>query len=168
MEYSAQRITVRPIQEKDSAGLARLLTDETVGRTYMLPEFGSGEEVAAFCARLVQLSARQDRYICAICLEDQFIGMVNDTEVAGSSIELGYAILPEHHNRGYGTEMLRGAIRYLLGQGFTEIVTGAFAENRASIRIMEKSGMQLSDRRDTVAYRGKNRDCVYYSYRSDK
>ena len=167
MEYATERLTVRPILEKDAPELAQLLTDETVGRTYMLPSFATSGEVADFCERLVRLSSGKDRYIGAICLEDRMIGMVNDTEIVGSSIELGYAILPGFHNQGYGTEMLRGAIHCLLRLGFTEIITGAFAENRASIRIMEKCGMQPMDKRDTVAYRGRQYECVYYSYRSD-
>lgn len=167
MEFITKRLTVRPIRAEDGAQLGKLLTDETVGKTYMLPEFGSSEEVVAFCGRLTELSARQDRYISAICLDGQLIGMVNDTFIAGDTIELGYAILPEYHNQGYGTEMLRGAIYFLLERGFSEIVTGAFAENRASIRIMEKSGMQLQQQRDTVQYRGKTYECIYYSYRRD-
>ena len=164
MEFKTERLTVRPIGPGDAPRLGELLTDETVGRTYMLPVFSSSDEVRAFCGRLAELSSQQDRYISAICLDDQLIGMVNDTEIAGSTIEMGYAILPPFHNRGFATEMLRGAIRYLLEQGFTEIVTGAFAENRASIRVMEKSGMQPLDRREKIDYRGKIHECIYYGY----
>jgi len=165
MEFITKRLTVRPIKPRDTSQLEKLLTDETVGKTYMLPRFGAREEVTEYCGRLAALSAREDRYISAICLDDLLIGMVNDTDITGNAIELGYAILPEYHNRGYGTEMLQGAILYLQERGFREIVAGAFAENRASIRIMEKSGMQPVDRQDTVQYRGKRYKCIYYSYR---
>ena len=167
MEFTTEQLTVRPIQEADAGELSQLLTDETVGRTYMLPTFQSSEQLAAFCDRLVQLSQRTDRYIGAICLENRLIGMVNDTGIEADAIELGYAILPQYHNRGYATEMLRGAIHYLLGEGFAEIVTGAFVENLPSIRVMEKCGMQRMDKRDTVEYRGRQYECVYYSYRRD-
>ena len=133
----------------------------------MLPVFSSSGEVMAFCGRLAELSSLQDRYISAICLDDQLIGMVNDTEITAGTIEIGYAILPRFHNRGFGTEMLGGTIRYLLKQGFTEIVTGAFSENKASIRIMEKNGMQPMEKREKIEYRGKVHECIYYHYRRD-
>ena len=63
----------------------------------------------------------------------------------------------------YGTEALRIAIGYCFDHGFREVMTGAFEENLASIRIMMKNGMQKLDRQDWIAYRGKTHMCVYYS-----
>jgi len=41
-------------------------------------------------------------------------------------------------------------------------MAGAFAENCASIRVMQKAGMQLMDKTELIEYRGQNRNCVYY------
>ncbi len=45
---------------------------------------------------------------------------------------------------------------------FTVVKTGAFTENIASIRVMEKCGMRRFDETEEIEYRGKNHTCVYY------
>ena len=78
-------------------------------------------------------------------------------------IEVGYALLPAYHNRGFATEALVGAIEYLRGCGFSRILAGAFAENAASLRVMEKAGMVRIDKTDAIDYRGHMHTCIYYA-----
>ena len=40
---------------------------------------------------------------------------------------------------------------------------GAFSENTASIRVMEKAGMVREDFTEDIEYRGIMHHCVYYS-----
>ena len=98
----------------------------------------------------------------ALCLEDTCIGILHETEVTEQSVELGYAVLPAYQNRGYCTEALQGAIKYLLDRGCRQILAGAFEENSASIRVMEKCGMVRQEYTDEIEYRGVNHTCVYY------
>ena len=72
-------------------------------------------------------------------------------------------MLPEFHNRGYATECLSGAIEYLFDRGFKTVTAGAFSDNAASIRVMEKFGMVRQAEVDWIEYRGKQHRCVYYS-----
>lgn len=46
--------------------------------------------------------------------------------------------------------------------GYTEVVAGAFSENIASRRVMEKCGMTLTEQEEDIEYRGKTHHCVYY------
>ena len=131
----------------------------------MVPDFATREEAGALFDRLRALSEQEGRYVAGIFLDGQFIGMINDTEIVGKTVELGYAIAPQYHNRGYGTQVLKNAISYLFSQGFEEVLTGAFEENLPSIRIMVKSGMGKIDRQEEIAYRGRVHNCVYYSVR---
>lgn len=163
MEFQTRNLTIKPFSVSDEAAVIALFTDETVKRTYMVPDFPDREAAAALFARLRGLSLSKERYVAGIYLDETLIGIVNETEVSGRSIELGYAIAPAFQNRGYGTQMLTGAIAYLFGQGFDEVVAGAFAENQASIRVMMKSGMNPLDRQEEIEYRGQIHRCVYYS-----
>ena len=165
MYFKTERLEVKSISNADRAAVIDLLTDGVVKQTYMLPDFQSREEAVKLFERLKDLSMREDRYVAGIYLGQEFIGILNETEVSGSNIELGYAILPEFHNHGYGTEALTGAIAYLFDHGFDEITAGAFEENQASLRIMVKSGMTRLDRQEKIEYRGKVHPCVYYSIR---
>ena len=61
---------------------------------------------------------------------------------------------------------MKGAIEYLFGSGFSEVICGAFEENAASLRVMQKCGMKLLDKIDVIEYRGINHNCLYYSIKS--
>lgn len=163
MYIQTKHLELKPIRTQDLPVLAELLTDEMVKQTYMVPDFSARKEALPMADRIRSLSENPDHYVSGIYLDQQLIGLLNETDIQGDRIELGYAILPRFHNRGYGTEALTGAIHYLLSQGFREVLTGAFEENAASIRIMAKSGMAKLERQDIVTYRGNAHRCVYYS-----
>ena len=162
MYIETERLKLMPLEESACSGVVRLLTDKTVGKTYMLPEFRSNSEVEALFTRLQNLSKGQDKFVVGIYLGTECIGIMNETEVVDKQIELGYAILPEYHNQGFATEALKAAIRWLLDRGFERVITGAFQENAASIRVMVKSGMKPVGRHDQIEYRGATHQCVYY------
>jgi RimJ/RimL family protein N-acetyltransferase len=163
MRMERETVNLKRISQEDLGILVELLTDDTVKQTYMVPDFASPAEAAKLAQRLIDYSQEENLRTKGIYAGDQLIGILNQTEVMEDRIELGYAILPHYHNQGYGTEALRIAIGYCFDHGFREVLTGAFEENLASIRIMMKNGMQKLDRQDWIAYRGKTHMCVYYS-----
>lgn len=161
MYIQTPQLVIGPIGEADRANVIALLTDEVVAQTYMVPDFQSEEQKEKLFQRVLKLSHSDSFYQAGIFLNGGFIGLVNETCREGDSIEVGYAILPAYHNRGYGTEMLAAVMEKLFADGFGEIVAGAFKENAASLRIMEKCGMRRIDRTDAIEYRGKVHTCVY-------
>ena len=163
MKFQTNRLEIRPITLADKEYVLDLLTNETAGKTYMLPQFKCREEAAPLFQRLVQLSADNSRYVAGVYLEDRFIGMMNDVEVKGKQIEMGYVYLPDYYNRGFATEAFSGAIRYLLEDGFDTVLAGAFEENPASLRVMQKCGMTKQDYTDEIDYRGVTHTCIYYA-----
>lgn len=162
MYVTTKDLHLGPIRQQDIPALAALFMDETVKQTYMVPDFPDAAAAEALAGRIMALSQDPGRYVAGIFLEDQCIGLMNETEQQDSSIELGYALLPAFHNRGYCTQALRGAIEFLFSQGFSQVLTGAFETNAPSIRVMEKSGMKRFEKEDMVDYRGKAHRCVYY------
>lgn len=163
MQFQTKRLEVKAITLADKDRVLDLLTDETVGKTYMLPQYGRREEAEPLFLRLVELSKDESRYVAGVYLDGSFIGMMNETEVKDKTIEMGYAYLPAYYNRGYATEAFCEAIRYLHAQGFQTVLAGAFAENSASIRVMEKCGMTKQSTTDEITYRGEVHTCVYYA-----
>ena len=88
---------------------------------------------------------------------------MNDTGIDGESVEMGYVISPKYQNQGYCTEALKGAIEYLFKHGFSEVICGAFEDNAPSIRVMQKCGMKVLPKTDTIEYRDRKHNCIYYS-----
>ncbi|MBE7000817.1 MAG: GNAT family N-acetyltransferase [Ruminococcaceae bacterium] len=165
MEITTRRLTLGPLSEGDRERVIDLFTNDTVKQTYILPDFSCREEAISLFQRVMTLSHAPDRFVWGIFLDGAFIGLLNETEREGDRIELGYALLPTYHNRGYCTEALVGAIGYLFERGFAAVTAAAFTENPASFRVMEKAGMEKTGKTEELEYRGKNHTCVYYEIR---
>lgn len=165
MYVKTKRLELRPLRESDRDRTVQLLMDDAVKQTYMLPDFENEEKAEALFRRLMDLSETEGRYVAAISRDGELVGFLNDVEIEGDSIELGYVIHPDHWGRGYMTEALDSAIGELFRLGFRQVITGAFETNLASIRVMEKSGMEKLGKTDAISYRGKTHRCVYYAAR---
>ena len=165
MLIQTERLTLRPFSDGDRAAMYALLTDNTVNRTYLLPDFRTTEQLETMFRRFQTLSNDESRFVAAIDLGGALIGFVNDVEIKDGRVEMGYVVSPAYHNCGYATEALKGIIAELFAKGFHEVVAGAFEDNPASIRVMIKSGMTRLDKTDSIDYRGRIHRCIYYSIR---
>jgi RimJ/RimL family protein N-acetyltransferase len=163
MNFKTERLAVRPFLEGDKEKMLEMLYNESIKKTYMIPDFESIEAAEKLFSAFLRLSNAPDRYVGAICLDDELIGFMNDTEIVGDTVEMGYVISPKHQNKGYCTEAMTGAIEHLFERGFRKVKCGAFEENEASIRVMQKCGMKLLSETDIIEYRGQVHNCVYYS-----
>lgn len=156
-------ITLQILSGNVQDAMLDILTSKAVAQTYMLPDFEKREDAIPLFQRLMTLSQGETKYVRGIYLEDSLIGYTNEVEIADGAIELGYVIHPDHWGKGYMTRALRIAISELFRMGYEEVVCGAFLQNHASIRVMEKAGMTKIDKIDLIEYRGKTHTCVYYS-----
>ena len=158
-------VSLRPIEPSDRDAIINLLTSEQVKQTYMVPDFSSPAEAEPLFLRLVQLSHENGHFVRAICAGERVVGLLNDTEISGTAAELGWAVDPRHQGHGYAGQAVRIAIQQLFSRGFDRITAGAFEDNRASIRVMEKAGMTRTEALETIFYRGKDHVCVFYEIR---
>ena len=155
-------ITLGTIQPEDESAMLDILTNDTVKQTYMLPDFESRDAAVRLFRKLMLMSLCPDFYVRGIYKNKRLIGMINHTEMDSDSMELGYVLHPDYHNRGYMTQALQTAIEELFQLGYRTVITGAFETNLPSIRVMEKCGMKKTEKTDTIPYRGKTHLCVYY------
>ena len=156
---------LRAFQESDWPRLAMLVTSNEVNKTYMLPDFESVEKARPLFDRLAAMSKDETRYVRAMEENGEFVGFCNDVERDGDAVEIGYAMCPDIWGRGYCTAALKLAIADLFELGFNQVVAGAFVENPASLRVMEKAGMTPIEKVDEIEYRGRTHTCVYRAIR---
>lgn len=77
-------------------------------------------------------------------------------------VDVGYRLLPEYWGHGYATESCIACLKFGFKEmGLKEIVGLALPENTASIRVLEKSGMQFDsefmyDGEEVIRYSKKN------------
>ncbi len=163
---NTERLVIKPLTAEDEKAISKLFTDNIVKKTYILPDFKDPEHLSRYFMRILEISNSKEHYLYGVYLKDsmELVGMINDTEIDGNeSIELGYAYLPEHFGKGYATEALGGMINYLKGLGFRRVNAGAFEENPASMRVMEKCGMTRTGMTGSLQYRGVEHKVIYYS-----
>ena len=152
---------LRAFSESDWPRAAMLLTSREVAKTYLLPDFESVEKARPLFDRLMTMSQDDKRYVRAMEADGEFVGFCNDVERDGDAVEIGYAICPDVWGRGHATAALKLAIGDLFRLGFRKVVAGAFVENPASLRVMEKAGMVPISKVDDIEYRGCIHKCVY-------
>ena len=69
MQFTTDRLEIKPISLADQEAVLDLLTNEIVARTYMLPEYKSREDALPLFHRLVTLSEDNTRYVAGIYLD---------------------------------------------------------------------------------------------------
>lgn len=161
-----ERLILRSMCDTDCDDVCSLLTNKQIAKTYMLPDFKSREEEIKLFNLLMDLSNDLDRFVFGIDLGGRIIGFINDVEISDDSIELGFVIHPDHHNKGYATETLTHAIDTLHDMGYATVKTGAFECNLASQRVMEKAGMQRLNITEEIEYRGVMHRCIMFEKRA--
>ena len=156
------KIALRPIPAADAGVIADILLNDSVKQTYMVGDL-SKEEAYQKALRITALSRGEDRYVRGIYTANCLVGFLNEMEITDSSIELGWVVAPAHQNNGYASEAVRLAMDALFAKGFSRVIAGAFSENAASMRVMEKNGMARQEFTEPIEYRGITHTCIYYA-----
>ena len=105
-EIRTSRLTLRRFLETDLESALAILYSDKVKATYMLPDFPAREAAVKLFDRLNTLSHSAEHMVIGICLDNTLIGFLNDVGTENGTIEVGYALHPDHWNRGYTTEAL--------------------------------------------------------------
>jgi RimJ/RimL family protein N-acetyltransferase len=154
------RLLLRPFETSDLDDVAALFGDEDVMRfigpvrTREESEQKLQKMIAEFSELGFGMFAVIDRR------EKKFIGRCGLQKLDSSTlIELGYTFIKSAWGKGYATESSKAILHKAFGEwGLDTVVAVAVPENRVSVRVMEKLGMQY-ERSET--FYGKT--CVLYS-----
>ena len=152
---------LRHLTFSDDAALLRLLTDDQIKKTYMLPDFARQEDALPLARRLEERSRDENHFVRGMEADGNLVGFLNDVEIENGTIEVGYVVHPDYWGRGHATAALKLAIEELFRLGYRQVICGAFEENPASLRVMEKAGMRKLDKVDEIEYRGRIHQCLY-------
>lgn len=139
------RLRFRPMVSSDVDLMAALLGDAEVMRFY--PAVKSRDDAAAWIAWNQQNYLDYGHGLWIIeTLDGEFVGDCGLTwqEVNGiSELEVGYHVKAAFHGRGYATEAAAACLDYAREHTDAEqLVAIVHPDNRASIRVAEKIGLQ--------------------------
>jgi RimJ/RimL family protein N-acetyltransferase len=145
------RLVLRPLAETDLDRLLEFWNLPEVTR-WLLRGPVTAEELRESVRRA---AADPDDHSLAVLVDDVVIGTVNLRLEDGfvqpggptrSVADLGYTLDPAYAGQGYATEAARAAVAHAFDTlGARRVTAGAFCDNLASVRVLEKLGMRREE-----------------------
>lgn len=160
-EIITKRLCLSAIRDEDKADLIRILSEPEVGKTYMVPDMTDTRTQDKLFDRFREVSQSYDRFMYGIFLQNRLIGFIHEVYNKDGEVELGYVIDPAYKGNGYASEALAASVGALFEKGCKAVLAGAFEENPASLRVMEKCGMKPTGETEDIEYRGTTHKCIY-------
>ncbi len=146
-----ERLVLRPLAESDVDRLMEFWNLPEVTR-WLLRGASTADGLRGWIAKAAENPADDSR---AIVLDGVVIGTVNmrreDGYVqpggpTGSVADFGYTLDPAYAGHGYATEAARGMVGHAFDTlGVRRVKAGAFVDNVASVRVLEKLGMRREE-----------------------
>ena len=174
LRLETDRLILRSVEVIDAPRIRLLASDYTVAAmTLTTPHPYPDGAAEAFVAQAQEQAESGNSYTFAIIprSEGTLVGVIGlHPTPLHHRAELGYWMGTEYRGCGYMTESVRRVIRF----GFDElelirIYAACFAENSASERVMQKSGMKLEGKlRNHFMRFGKFHDGLYYGLLRDE
>ena len=138
------RLVLRPVEPEDAAAIDALLADrEIAANTRDIPFPYSLEAAREWIEPQRQSWQHGKAAVFAICLDGDFIGVIGlEIESSDERAELGYWVGKAWWGQGYCTEATIAVIEFAFQSlQLNRIYAYHWERNRASGRVMEKSGM---------------------------
>lgn len=160
---TTERLLLRPMRITDADDMYRYARREDVTAYLLWSPHPAKSYTENYLRYLQGRYALGEFYDWAIVepSENRMIGTCGFTRIdfPHNCGEIGYVLNPEYHKKGYGTEAANRVLRF----GFDELglhrIEAKFMQgNAASLRVMEKLGMQFEGyRRDAMLVKGSYR-----------
>jgi RimJ/RimL family protein N-acetyltransferase len=145
---STERLELRPVRDEDVDRIMEYRNLPEVTRWLLRTQVTS----ESFRAAWLRAAASPDDRSMVVTLGGVVIGTVSLDVSDGmgqpgmplrTEAEIGYIFDPAYGGRGYATEAVTAMVAHAFDQmGIRRITAGCFADNHASVRILEKVGMR--------------------------
>ena len=151
------------LKDKDMDETIKILTNDEVKKTYVIPDLTIKDQENLF-KKLKLNSKSAGHYVRGIFKENKLIGIINENgRLVDGKIDLSIALSPEYQGQGLAKEALQGALEEMWKLNYNEVSAYVFADNLASINVLEAVGMQKIDREEEMDYRGQKHKVVFYT-----
>lgn len=165
----SERLIIRTLRMSDLQDCFALTSDAHVmSKTVALTKHTSLNECSDYLKQIIDAYEHNNAAWWAVTEKntDRVIGFCGYVNYAPhfNRAELGYLIAYEQWNKGYGTEACKAVIKYgFMGMQLHRVEATVDTENSASIRVLEKLGMQREGLlRERVLCNGEYRDRYMY------
>ena len=157
-----ERLLLREVRESDALAMFHMIYHNRKVLETFLAKYMEDESEAHVNNLLLYQENGHLIYTIEIKETHEVIGMLLEQTDENKAMELGYAIGEPHWNKGYTTEAMRAVIDLLFTKGYQKVTAECFIENKASARVMEKSGMIKTQKQYTLNYQEKDHLVIEY------
>ncbi len=139
-----ERLQLRELTPEDAQSMFDLNSDPEVIKYTGDPPFESVEQTKVFLQNYDDYKKNGfGRWAMISKAENEFIGWCGLKLNEEKLIDLGFRVFRKHWNKGYASEAAKACIHYGFETlGFDQITGRVLSENTASIKVLEKLGMQ--------------------------
>lgn len=149
MEFETERLFLRKIKLEDAYTMNKeWCNDEEVCKYLPWNVHGDIENTINLVKEWVEEYNKKDTYRWMVTLKDtgECLGTIDvvNKDVTNKVYEIGYCYKRSSWGYGYGTEALRGVIKYLFDNVDCEVICAKHYENNiGSYKVMEKALMRV-------------------------
>jgi RimJ/RimL family protein N-acetyltransferase len=152
-----QRLVLRPLQASDADRVFALFNDWNVVRRLSSPPWPyTLEDARSFVRQQAANAQNLTKTTFAITRNDVLIGGIDvraePDSPSARGLVLGYWLGHDYWGEGYMTEAGRGFLAHVFAANIGDVIlSGAFADNAASLRVQEKLGFTRNGERTMFA-----------------
>lgn len=145
-ELKTERLLLRPLQTDDAERLAALANNWNVARMLARMPFPYTLDMAhQWIGKQTALRADGEEFTYAVDLDGDAVGACGLQSHADGTHELGYWIGEPWWNRGLASEAAAAVLAAAIERfGAATVISGHFAENHASGRVLTKLGFRYT------------------------
>lgn len=165
---TTDRLILREVREDDVTPMFLLIYhNPNVLKTFLAPYIEHLEDASIDSllryqelGKLIYIIEKRDTH--------EVIGLILEQEQTIESIEVGYAIGEPFWNQGYATEVLQAVIEHLFHLEYQRVTAECFLENAASAKVMEKCGMNRTEKTYEMEYFKQRHTVIEYEIYAGK
>lgn len=160
------RVHLRAIQEADLPHWLNYLQKDPVRQGISWRPQGTQDLAEFVNSTDVHRAGAQVRFAIARMADDTLLGTVglHSISIPHRSAEVAYDLQPDAWGQGFATAACRAVVAWAMAQGLYRIQATVLVGNRASVRVLERSGFELEGRlRGCRWVEGAARDALIYS-----
>lgn len=145
-QLKTERLLLRPLTVNDVEALTLLANNWNVARMLSRMPFPYSRDMAEdWIGRQPVTRAEGTEYVYGIELDGHFIGTCGVQKHADDTNEIGYWVGEPWWNKGFATEAARAVTDEAVSCfGAATMISGHFAENHASGRVLTKLGFRYT------------------------
>jgi ribosomal-protein-alanine N-acetyltransferase len=143
------RCIIRPVDQRDSAGIFEIRSDERMSRYVDRILMETLEEAEAFIEKIREGCAQQSWHYWVMLsndYEERFLGVVClwNFSSQGQHAEIGYELLPRFQGQGLMVEVVSAMVQYSFDVlNLQKITAVSHADNTKSLRVLESAGFHF-------------------------